>query len=91
MSEQDKIPEGEPIEELNEYHKDVIKEWCEKISEDVAKIWPIIEEYCGDYFEIDLGKVSMTIQKNDHKSIPENWWYKIDEPQPPEEPPKEST
>lgn len=66
----------EVIKDVNSHHESILDEFCKNIEPMVKKLWPVVEEYCGNYFEIDLGKVTVIVQK---KTVPTNYDLKDDD------------
>ena len=82
MDEEYDNEKSEAVNEFTDFHRKILEDWCRKVEGNVKEIWPLIEEYCGDYFEIDMGKVLLTIRKKDpdfpiNQDIPDDWWHKV--------------
>lgn len=59
----------EVIKDMNSHHGSILDEFCKKLEPMIKRVWPVVEEYCGNYFEIDLGKVTVIVQK---KTVPKD-------------------
>jgi len=46
----------EVIKDMNSHHGSILDEFCKKLEPMIKRVWPVVEEYCGNYFErLEIG------------------------------------